>query len=78
MELTIKNRKATVAVDSTAIITKKNGTVDLLFMQITRESEQPEADVVASVRLNNLAELEDLQNTIAEALKKHKNVAREM
>lgn len=78
MELTIKNRKATVAVDSTAIITKKNGTVDLLFMQITREGEQPEADVVASVRLNNLAELEDLQNTIAEALKKHKNVAREM
>jgi hypothetical protein len=78
MELTIKNRKATVAVDSTAIITKKNGTVDLLFMQITREGELPEADVVASVRLNNLAELEDLQNTIAEALKKHKNVAREM
>jgi ABC-type thiamine transport system substrate-binding protein len=78
MELTIRNRKATVSVDSTAIITKKNGTVDLLFMQITREGEQPEADVVAGVRLNNLAELEDLQKTITEALKKHKNVEREM
>jgi hypothetical protein len=78
MELTIRNRKATVAVDSTAIITKKNGTVDLLFMQITREGEQPEADVVASVRLNNIAELEDLKKTIEEAVKKHKNAEREM
>ncbi len=78
MELTIRNRKATVAVDSTAIITKKNGTVDLLFMQITREGESPEADVVASVRLNNIAELEDLKKTIEEAVKKHKNAEREM
>ena len=74
MELTIKNRRATVAVDSTAILTKKNGTVDLLFMQITREGPQPEADVVAAVRFNSIAELEDLKKTIERAIKTHQNV----
>ena len=78
MELTIKNRAKTVAVDNTAIITKKNGTADLLFIQITREGDQPEGDVVAAVRLNSIAELEDLKQTIEESIKKHKNAEREM
>lgn len=78
MELTIKNRSATVSVDSTAILTKKNGTADLLFIQITREGENPEGDVVAAVRLNSMAELEDLQKTIGEAIEKHKSAEREM
>lgn len=78
MELTIKNRTATVSVDSTAIVTKKNGTADLLFIQFTREGEQAEGDVVAAVRLNSIAELEDLKKTIEESIEKHKNAAREM
>jgi len=78
VELTIKNRAATVSVDSTAIVTKKNGTADLLFMQFTREGEAPEGDVVAAVRLNSIAELEDLKKTIEESIKKHKNAEREM
>lgn len=78
MELTIKKRTAVLSVDSTAIVTKKNGTADLLFLQITKEGSQPEADVIAAVRLNNLAELEDLKKTIEEAISKHKNAEREM
>jgi hypothetical protein len=78
MELTIKNRAATVSVDSTAIVTKRNGTADLLFIQFTREGDQPEGDVVAAVRLNNIAELEDLKKTIEESLAKHKSAEREM
>lgn len=78
MELTIRNRKPTMAVDTTAIVTKKNGTADLLFMQFTREGENPEVDVVAAVRLNNMTELEELQKTIEQAIKKHKSAEREM
>lgn len=78
MELSIKNRAKTLAVDSTAIVTKKNGTADLLFIQFTREGENPEGDVVAAVRLQSIAELEDLKNTIEESIKKHKSAEREM
>ena len=78
MELTIKNRANTVAVDTTAIITKKNGSVDLLFMQFTKEGNQPEADVVAAVRLHSIAELEDLKKTIEESIAKHKKAQQEM
>lgn len=78
MELTIKNKAKTLAVDTTAIVTKKNGSADLLFIQFTREGESPEGDVVAAVRLNSIEELEDLKRTIEESIKKHKNAAREM
>lgn len=72
MDVKLNFKASTVAVDSTAIITKKNGAVDLLFLQFTSEGVEPAADVVAAARLTSIAELEDLQNTIAEAIQKHK------
>ncbi len=71
MDLNLNHKSAIVAVDTTAIITKKNGAVDLLFLQFTSEGPQPTADVVAGVRLNSIAELEDLKQTIDESIKKH-------
>lgn len=72
MDVKLTYKASIVAVDSTAIITKKNGAVDLLFLQFTNEGAQPAADVVAGARLTSIAELEDLQNTISEAIQKHK------
>lgn len=72
MDLNLNHKSAIVAVDSTAIITKKNGSVDLLFLQFTNEGPNPSADVVAGVRLNSIAELEDLKKTITESIQKHK------
>lgn len=71
MDLKLNRKAKTVAVDSTAILTKKNGAVDLLFLQFTSEGVNPEADVVAAVRLNSIAELEDLKSTIEESIRKH-------
>jgi len=71
MDLKLNRKVKTVAVDSTAITTKKNGAVDMLFLQFTNEGAQPEADVVAAIRLTSIAELEDLNKTIAESIKKH-------
>jgi hypothetical protein len=73
MELKLNHKVATVAVDSSIIVTKRNGSVDLLFLQFTQEGQQPEADVVASVRLTTIDELEELKRTIDEAIEKHKN-----
>jgi len=73
MDVKLTYKSAIVAADSTAIITKKNGAVDLLFLQFTNEGTQPTADVVAGARLATIAELEDLQRTIAEAIEKHNN-----
>lgn len=72
MDLNLNRKHPIVAVDSTAILTKQNGAVDLLFLQFTNEGPQPSADVVAGVRLNSIAELEDLQHTIEESIKKHR------
>jgi len=71
MDLKLNHKSKIVAVDTTAIITKKNGAVDLLFLQFTSEGPEPSADVVAGVRLNSIAELEDLKQTIDESIKKH-------
>lgn len=71
MDLNLNHKTAIVAVDTTAIITKKNGSVDLLFLQFTSEGPNSTADVVAGVRLNSIAELEDLQKTIVESIQKH-------
>jgi hypothetical protein len=76
MDVQLNYKAAIIAADSTAIITKKNGAVDLLFLQFTNEGPQPAADVVAGARLSSIAELEDLQKTIAEALQKHKTAER--
>jgi hypothetical protein len=73
MDLNLNHKSSIKAVDTTAIITKKNGAVDLLFLQFTSEGTQPTADVVAGVRLNSIAELEDLKKTIEESIEKHKN-----
>lgn len=72
MDVNLTYKVPLVAVDSTAIITKKNGAVDILFLQFTSEGPAATADVVAGARLNSIAELEDLQRTIAEAIQKHK------
>lgn len=72
MDLKLNRKVTTVAVDTTAIITKKNGSADLLFLQFTQEGVTPEADVVASVRFTSIAELEDLKKTIEESIEKHK------
>jgi hypothetical protein len=71
MDLHLNRKAKIVAVDTTAILTKKNGAVDLLFLQFTNEGTSPEADVVAAVRLNSIAELEDLKTTIEESIRKH-------
>jgi hypothetical protein len=71
MDLQLNRKTKTVAVDTTAILTKKNGAVDLLFLQFTNEGSNPAADVVAAVRLNSIAELEDLKTTIEESIRKH-------
>ena len=73
MDLNLNHKRSIVAVDSTAILTKKNGAVDLLFLQFTNEGAQPSADVVAGVRLNSIEELEDLKQTIEESIRKHKS-----
>lgn len=71
MDLKLNHKSSIVAADTTAIITKKNGSVDLLFLQFTSEGPNPTADVVAGVRLQSIAELEDLQKTITESIHKH-------
>lgn len=73
MELKLNHKVSTVSVDSSIIVTKRNGSVDLLFLQFTNEGPQPEADVVAGVRLTTISELEELKRTIDEAIEKHKN-----
>jgi hypothetical protein len=72
MELKLNRKTKTVAVDNTAILTKQNGSADILFLQMTQEGASPEANVVAAVRVSNMADLEELHRTIGEAIEKHK------
>jgi hypothetical protein len=72
MELKLNRKVATVAVDNTAVLTKQNGSADILFLQMTVEGVNPEADVVAAIRLATMADLEELQRIIGEAIEKHK------
>ena len=73
MDLELDYKSKIVAVDSTAILTKKNGAVDLLFLQFVSEGPAPKANVVAGVRLTSIKELEDLKSTIEESIRKHQS-----
>jgi hypothetical protein len=72
MELNLTRKTKIVAVDNTAVLTKQNGSADILFLQMTQEGTSPEADVVAAVRLSTITELEELHRVIGEAIEKHK------
>jgi Asp-tRNA(Asn)/Glu-tRNA(Gln) amidotransferase B subunit len=72
MELKLNRKARTLAVDNTAVLTKHNGSADILFLQMVNEGPTPEADVVAAVRLSTMSDLEELHRVIGEAIEKHK------
>lgn len=63
-----------VTTDGNGIFIRDGDNVPVLtFFQVRKqEGNKVSADVVASVRLNNLAELEQLQKSIATTIKEHK------
>ena len=73
-QLRLNYKKPTVATDGQSILINDRGPVTIAFFQIRGESpEALDADVVASVRLHSVAELEQLEKVIKDTLAQHKN-----
>lgn len=77
-QLQLNFMEPTVHADGANIFITSEGDIPTLnFMQIRREdADNVFADVVASVRLTSLAQLEDLGKTITETIEQHRNQER--
>jgi len=64
-----------VVSDGNGVFISEQGDVPMLtFFQVRKqEGNKVSADVVAAVRMNGLADLENLRNSIDETIRKHKN-----
>lgn len=72
-ELRLNFVKPTVASDGQTLSIDNNGHVTLAFFQVRADlPDSLQADVVASVRLHNLEELEQLEKIIKDTIHKHK------
>lgn len=64
----------TVASDGNAVFINENDVPTLVFFEARRQSDDElRADVVASIRIASLQDLEALQNAIADTIRQHKN-----
>lgn len=73
-QLNLNYKNPIMATDNFVIRGLSDGSVDILFLQVTSEGPQDvQADVVAGARLNTLAKLEDMKKVIEEHLEKEKN-----
>lgn len=65
----------TVTSDGNGIFISNDGNIPTLtFFQVRSQTEtKVQADVVASVRMNNLEELQALQSSIEETIRNHTN-----
>ncbi len=73
-QLNLNYKNPIMATDNFVIRGLSDGSVDLLFLQVTSEGpKNVQADVVAGARLNNLAKLEEMKKVIEEHLEKEKN-----
>lgn len=63
----------TVIADGNGVFINDANVPTLVFFESRKQTETSmQADVVASVRMNSIADLEALQNAIAETIQKHK------
>jgi hypothetical protein len=72
-EINLKHLVPTVASDGNVIFIAENGVPTLMFFQAREQHEgHVHGDVVASVRLANIEDLEGLGKAIANTVKNHK------
>ena len=63
----------TVSPDGNAVFINENDVATLVFFEGRKQDESGlKADVVASIRVGSIEDLEALQNSIAETIEKHK------
>lgn len=64
----------TVAADGNAVFINENDVPTLVFFEARKQDENGlKADVVASVRISSIHDLEHLQQAIADTIEQHKN-----
>lgn len=64
----------TVTADGNAVFINENGVPTLVFFEARRQDENGmKADVVASVRITSIQDLEAFQNAITDTIKQHKS-----
>ena len=63
----------TVTADGNAVFINENGVPTLVFFEARNQDENGlKADVVASIRVASIEDLEAFQNAIADTIKQHK------
>ena len=64
----------TVTADGNAVFINENGVPTLVFFEARKQDENGmQADVVASVRINSIHDLEHFQQAIADTIEQHKS-----
>lgn len=72
-DLELKYIVPTVVADGNGVFINENNVPTLVFFEGRKQTEAGlQADVVAAVRLGSVADLEALQQAIAETIEKHK------
>ena len=73
-EINLKHLVPTVSTDGHAVVISDQGVPTLMFFQAREQHEgHVHGDVVASVRMNNLEDLENLSKSITQTVKEHKS-----
>ncbi len=60
----LSHKVPVVTYDNVVVKKRTDGSIDLLFVQLTTEAENAEGDVIAAVRLPNQAAWEELKKTV--------------